>query len=42
MERRLPIAKPGEMIVVDIPADKVRAAGDKLSVQVKRLGGEKE
>jgi hypothetical protein len=41
MERRLPIAKPGEMIVIDIPADKIRTAGEKLRVQVKEQGGEK-
>jgi NADPH-dependent 2,4-dienoyl-CoA reductase/sulfur reductase-like enzyme len=41
MERRLPIAKPGEMIVIDIPAEKIRTASEIVSVLVKQQGGEK-
>ncbi|MDT8903051.1 NAD(P)/FAD-dependent oxidoreductase [Anaeroselena agilis] len=40
LERVLPVAKPGEMVVADIPADKLRAIGDVVTVVLRRQGGE--
>lgn len=40
LERRLPIAKPGEMIVVDLPAKQVTGLNQNLTVALKRQGGE--
>ncbi len=40
LERQLPVAKPGEMVVADIPADKLRDIGDVITVALQRQGGE--
>lgn len=34
--RKLPIAKPGEMIVVQVPAEKMAVAGNKITVSLKK------
>lgn len=39
IERRLPIAKPGEMIVVDLPADKITQSVEEISVVLQPVGG---
>lgn len=40
LEKRLPVAKPGEMIVVDLPAKQVVGLNENLTVVLKRQGGE--
>ncbi len=40
LERKLPVAKPGEMVVADIPADKLGEIGDGITVVLRRQGGE--
>lgn len=42
LERHLPVAKPGEMVVIDIPAEKLRAVGDNIKVALRRQGGEQQ
>ncbi|EAX47273.1 FAD-dependent pyridine nucleotide-disulphide oxidoreductase [Thermosinus carboxydivorans Nor1] len=41
-ERRLPVAKPSEMVVVDIPAEKLHNVDGEIVVSVRRQGGEKQ
>ncbi|MBP2642761.1 MAG: hcnB [Firmicutes bacterium] len=36
LEKKLAVAKPGEMIVVDVPGDKLKTCGDKITVLLKR------
>jgi thioredoxin reductase len=40
LERKLPVAKPGEMVVADIPADKLREVGEVITAALRRQGGE--
>jgi NADPH-dependent 2,4-dienoyl-CoA reductase/sulfur reductase-like enzyme len=40
LERRLPVAKPGEMVIADLPADKLAGIGDVITVALRRQGGE--
>lgn len=40
LERKLPVAKPGEMVVADVPASKLREVGDVITVALQRQGGE--
>jgi NADPH-dependent 2,4-dienoyl-CoA reductase/sulfur reductase-like enzyme len=40
LERQLPVAKPGEMVIADLPADKLAAIGDVITVALRRQGGE--